>query len=346
MKGRVGYGFVLVLFVIAYWLLTIALQGTADNGGWLLVLAVVWLEPGAVLVLAVRRMKARGWIYAGLLILAGLLFPTSMQVGYYLQDNLPQAYGEVAASAVSLLPSLALVVSAPLLASGVKLYQIWRRTGAPEGMDRPSQDEPVGREAAIALVLGALLLAKTLYNLYWLMIWDTTYDFIDYLWLIGPVLAVLFFGIVAGFILPEGTKKAALWFMLLLPVLMIAITAGVQRINFRQLTEERAGLVSRVIEAYYAREGLYPQDLQQLMPRYALSLPGLVILNGQSWCYNAGTDYYRLGYITKIHWSNPIVSGQLYKAEGSIPQLPSICDQEVAAIKNRTLEAWALFEGK
>jgi hypothetical protein len=81
--------------------------------------------------------------------------------------------------------------------------------------------------------------------------------------------------------------------------LIVAVSARAQRVDHHQLTGERAGRTSQAIETYYARKGSYPQDLWQLTPWYVLSLPGLVIIYGQDWCYDGGDDYYRLGTYTE-----------------------------------------------
>jgi hypothetical protein len=116
---------------------------------------------------------------------------------------------------------------------------------------------------------------------------------------------------------------------------MIAVSARAQRVDFRQLTEERAERVTQAIETYYAREGHYPQDLRQLTPWYALSLPGPVIIYGQEWCYDGGEDYYRLGYVYREHWSDPRLIGQIYKTKGEVPDLHGMCEEEVVALQKR-----------
>jgi hypothetical protein len=115
---------------------------------------------------------------------------------------------------------------------------------------------------------------------------------------------------------------------------MIAVSARAQRVDFRQLTEERAERVTQAIETYHAREGHYPQDLRQLTPWYVLSLPGPVIIYGQDWCYDGGEDYYRLGYVYREHWSDPRLIGRIYKTKEA-PDLPGICAEEIAALEER-----------
>jgi len=130
-------------------------------------------------------------------------------------------------------------------------------------------------------------------------------------------------------------KWAGFLYSLLIPALMIAVSARAQRVDFRQLTEERAERVTQAIETYYAREGHYPQDLRQLVPRYVLSLPGPVIIYGQDWCYDGGEDYYRLGYVYREHWSDPDLHGRIYRTKGETLDLPGICAEEIAALENR-----------
>ena len=61
---------------------------------------------------------------------------------------------------------------------------------------------------AVVLVMSALLLARTLHNIYWLTVWDNIDDSLGYLWLIVPVVAVLFSGVMLSITLPSRTKLA------------------------------------------------------------------------------------------------------------------------------------------
>jgi hypothetical protein len=300
---------------------------------WLIVIPIVLLFVSA-LALAARRVSHSVWIYAGLFILPVLSLPASVLVNIF-PTSLGSPFGSPMAITLLLILSIALVMTALLLYSGLNLYREWQNAGAVEGGGSQAQRKHAGRTAAVALVLSALLLAKTLHNLYWLTVWDNTDDPLGYLWLVVPVVAVLFSGVTLSIALPSRTKLAGFLYSLLIPALMIAVSAGAQRVDFRQLTEERAGRASRAIETYYAREGRYPQDLRQLIPWYVLSLPGPVIIYGQDWCYDGGDDYYRLGYVYREHWSDPLLTGRIYKTKGEAPDLPSICDEEIAALEKR-----------
>ena len=74
------------------------------------------------------------------------------------------------------------------------------------------------------------------------------------------------------------------------------------------------------IEAYQERTGVYPSTLKQLTPRQMLSVPVPVIIPGQDWCYESTAEYYRLGYITRQHWSDPNLYARLYASSAGAPK--------------------------
>ena len=238
--------------------------------------------------------------------------------------------------------STSLIVVALLLNAGLSFYKMWQNTSANAGAlagvvengDPEAQPKHIGRTAAAILALGVLLLAKVLYNFYWFMIWDATGDGLGYLWLPVPILAVLFSTILLFIALPEKTKLGAFSYFLLIPAL-IAISAGAQRMDFHQLTEERAERVSQAIESYYAQKGHYPNHLRGLTPWYLLAIPGPVIIYGQEWCYDGGDDYYRLGYLDREHWSAPHLIGRIYQTKGEVPDLHGMCEREAIAFQKR-----------
>ena len=234
--------------------------------------------------------------------------------------------------------SLALIVAALLLDSGLNLLNQWQIEQANTNDTIKEAGYPkhrhTGKVAIATLVLSAILLARALYYFYWFMIWDTTYDGLGYLWLPIPFLAILSSTFILSITLPENIKLAALFYLLLIPA-MIVISTRIQRMDFRQLTKERAERVNQAIENYYIQEGRYPNNLQDLTLWFIPIIPGPVIIYGQEWCYDGGDHYYRLGYIDREHWSAPHFIGRIYRANGDIPDLPGICEQEAAALQQR-----------
>lgn len=333
MKFKISYLIALVLLTLGCWLSASFLFG-ALSPVWLIVLGIAaWLFISAM-VWAARKMSAKVWIYAGLLTLVVLFLPTSM-LAKILPDNLSQPLDSLVSVSFILIISFALIITAMLLNSSLNLYKEWQNAGAGEDENSQTQPKLAGRTAAIALGLSALLLAKVLYNLYWFTVWDNTDDSLGYIWLIIPILAALFSSEILLITLPGRTKVASILYLVIIPGLMILVSARAQRVDFRQLTVERAEQVSQALETYYSQEGRYPQDLQHLTPGYVLSLPAPVIISGQNWCYDGGDDYYRLGYVYREHWSDPRLIGQVYGTKGELPDLNRMCEGEVVALQER-----------
>jgi hypothetical protein len=94
-------------------------------------------------------------------------------------------------------------------------------------------------------------------------------------------------------------------------------------------TEWRAASIDRAIRRYYLDNGSYPTDLAELTPRYLLILPVPYIIPGQDWCYEGGTDYYRLGYVYREYFSTP-ASVRITSFEGQPPDPAWPCEQEAA----------------
>ncbi len=333
MRTKVFALVALIALAIACWWSSAALFGFSRYFPFGMAIAGALFA--SVLAWSARRMNAIIWIIAGLLILAGLFFLPLYSI-MFINDRLPPWLSTVLNYLSGLwpviFPSIAVISAALLLCSGLNFFFIeWLNAGRAEGRRSQVQRKPSGLAAAACLALSALLLARTLYNLYWVMVWDNTDDSLGYIWLILPVLAVLFSGFMLAFALPRWIKLAGLIYVLLVPVLMVAVSARGQQVDFRRFTEERGGQVVQAIETYYARTGKYPQDLRQLTPWTVLSLPGPVIIFGEGWCYDGGDDYYRLGYVGREHWSSPILFGTIYKTKGEIPDLPPICDEEISA---------------
>jgi hypothetical protein len=325
MRNKLPILLTVILLTPACWLFAnFTFGASARRPAILILLALLcWLSASA-LVWAVRRWGIRAWLSIGLVNLAALTGSIYILEGQSIQQ-LPSPMVIVISLLPTVIPAIALVMGACLL--GVA-HREWQAGGE----ESPAARRAAGQVAAAALGLGALLVIKSLHNLYWLTVWDTTNDPIGYFWIGLPVLAtVLAGGLLASF-LPGWAKWTGLGYPLLLVPALIAISASAQQVDFRQLTAERAERVSQAIETYYAREGRYPQSLGQLTPRYTLSLPGPVIIYGQDWCYRSGPDYYQLGYVNRDHWSSPLFTRQTYKSHGEVPDPDSLCAAEIAAI--------------
>jgi hypothetical protein len=183
----------------------------------------------------------------------------------------------------------------------------------------------------LCALLGALLLARTGHYLYWLLVWDLTTDSLTWIRIVLPMLAALVSGVVLISTLPHR-RSAATACAVLIPALLAATYALSQRVDFRQLTEQRGARTTRAVEVYHARAGRYPTTLRQTQPWYAMPLAGPVIIYGEDWCYRASADFYQLGYVDRDHWSSPYLMGRLVSTAGEAAGTQTICDAEIAAI--------------
>lgn len=272
-------------------------------------------------------------LVAGVLILAGLFVPTTR-----LMDNagISSSLGEsVLKIAIFLWPSIALIMAAVLLKSSLNLLAAAQNRAAAESAEPLTIRTKSRRLAVAGFILSGLLILKTLLNLYWLTAWDATYDPLGFIWIVVPVLVAVFSGILLLIQLQKPAVWVGLGYLLLVPGLLIAVSTRAQQVDFRQLTETHARQVSQRVEAYYAREGRYPQGLRQVKPWYLASLPGPFIIYGQDWCYQAGEDYFQLGYVYREHWSSPELIRRTYKTAGKPPDPRGICAEEIEALIRR-----------
>lgn len=331
MRGKALYLLALTALILGSWLGARFFWGPLRPRRAILLALGCWLAVSG-LAWAARTLSYRVWIYAGLLLLAVLFLPASVVVRLFpLRGAGP--FGSAMALTILATICSVVVVAALLLHSGLSLHRDWRNAGAVKDSDSQRR-KLAGIAAGVSLILSALLLAKALHSFYWFMVWDSTSDPLGRFWLYFPILAVLFSGFLLYLTLPGRVKPASLAYLLLIPALVL-VAVRAQRVDFRQLTDERAERISQAIERYYARQGRYPRDLRQVTPWYLPSFPGPVIIYGQDWCYDGGDAHYRLGYVYREHWSDPRLSGQIYRAKGYASDLSAMCEAEIVAIQTR-----------
>jgi hypothetical protein len=277
------------------------------------------------------------WVCAGLFTLAFWFLPASALVrSFPIQEG--GSLGTPLALTLLVIFPVALIISAFLIFAGLRLYKPWQNppantSVAGNGAENAQPGYP-GKVAVAMLALSLILLARAFHKFYWFMVWDSTGDGLGYLWLLIPVLVALCATAFLAVMLPENRKWPAFFYLMLIPG-MILIANRAQSVNFHHLTQERAARIDRAIVRYYAREARYPIHLQDLTPWYLLTIPEPLIIYGQDWCYDAGEQYYRLGYIDRQHWSAPHLIGRTYQATGLLPELHGICEQEALAWQER-----------
>ncbi|MBK8901739.1 MAG: hypothetical protein IPM53_11185 [Anaerolineaceae bacterium] len=260
-------------------------------------------------------------IALGLFVLAALFLPAHTMAA------LPGAINHVGAMSYLqvVLPIAGLLLVGLPLKNGVPRFAAaWAGSAA---MPTPAG----GRLAAVSLLVVSLLMTKLAHSLYWMFVWDSTHDSFDILWLILLIPIAL----LAGLMLAVRLPRQRLICLLGLPLLpLLAYLAGVQ-VDYHELTAARAERVGLAIENYHEVNGRYPQTLNQLTPRYLLSVPEPTIIYGQNWCYEGGDTYYRLAYIDLEHWSSPNPESRIHQSAGDLSHLPPTCEAQFAVLQNQ-----------
>jgi hypothetical protein len=273
------------------------------------------------------------WICAGLLVLEGLiLLPTHILMtdkgGVVLPDQSSLAL------IIYSLPPLGLFIAAFLLFSDLNLFNEWRNTDPNEDWSSHVQRRRAGWTAVTALILCVILLAKSLHNLYWLLLWDKTADGIGYGWLVfAPLPVAIIMGIMLIIALEGRQRLAGLLYLLFIPGFLIMFAIRAPLVDPRQATERHAEQVVHAIEAFHARMGFYPPELRYLISWDNPRLPAPVIIYGQDWCYKGRNDYYTLGYVYHKDWSDPHLVGEVYKTVGNDPDSSSVCNTEMEVLR-------------
>ncbi len=92
---------------------------------------------------------------------------------------------------------------------------------------------------------GALLLVQVGYKFFWFMVWDSTYDPLEYLWLFFPILAACFAGAILVFALPGHKLWVGFGYAFLVSGLLVGVTSLAGQVDFRQLTAARESASAR-----------------------------------------------------------------------------------------------------
>ncbi|HUF00462.1 MAG TPA: hypothetical protein VMN99_14485, partial [Anaerolineales bacterium] len=273
------------------------------------------------------------WIIVGLLTLEGLiLLPTHSLVTTRGGIVVPDIDAPLALVVYSF-PLLGIFIAPFLLFSGISRFEAWHTVDPGMVWDSRIQRRRAGWSIVIALVLAVLLPVMSLYNLNWLLLWDSAVDGIGYGWVIIPLFVAGATGIMLTVALAGWQKLAGVLYMLVLPGLLIVFAIQAPHIDRRQMTERRAETVVRVIEAYHARQGYYPPELRYLISWNRPQLPEPLIIYGQGWCYKARDDYYTLGYIYHKDWSDPHLMGEVYQSTGNDPAPGDVCNTEIEVLR-------------
>jgi hypothetical protein len=186
--------------------------------------------------------------------------------------------------------------------------------------------------AAWRLALAALLVLSISYLIVSYLAWDVITDGL------GGVMVAMLVGwaAVAAAMLwawrPENDSRgiaAALAFAAGVLVLVQVPLFGGLRVDPVQMTAERASRVNEAVLRYHVENGRYPSALADLSPWYLWRIAEPIAVRNLTWCYEAGPDYYRLGYVhvPAFGFRGTV---RLQASAGDVPNSPWQCDEELA----------------
>ncbi len=289
-----------------------------------------WIEtdPLLPLVSAVTALAWQSWKWRGkrrwlacvalflllLMVCAGYLIPTS-----WLMNRPKWLHGSILIGNLFVWPIVAVVLTARLVYTSL-------------ASDRPSNWPATVIRLAVAvlllLVIGDLIVTETV----WVQAEDSLSVIPVVVFTAAVAAAMLLAWAVTGW-----RRLGALIFALLVTLTASYASEQGWRISPPWLTEARAEKIDRAIQRYYERQGHYPSRLANLVPFYLWRIPQPVIFRDQTWCYEGGDDYYRLGYVHQPTFGVPseYISIRIHAAADEPPKSSWPCDDELERARSK-----------
>ncbi len=159
-------------------------------------------------------------------------------------------------------------------------------------------------------------------------------------------LATLAVALIAGLVLALNlnppARRAGIAFLLLVPAILYSFYLLGWGVNAQAITTARAQELEQAIRQYQQDTGAYPATLADLSPAYQKIILGPLTGRGQTWCYQSGADYYRLGYVYFQRYYEypdgtpfwePYYSIEVPSSTGQLPPGEWICDDELRLFK-------------
>ena len=247
-----------------------------------------------------------------------------------LWEGLPAWLGHLVQPVLYFLPSLVVILSAVLLANALNFFH----QPPPDGdEDQPSTRKRFWKKAWY-IFLALLLLLALAYATFWESVWDQTYDGLGGIWLaFQSSLAAVICGAVLGIRAKSWHRSVGFAFALLVPILLLGAFFTGWKVDYQALTQRRAARIAAAITSYQVREGHFPDNLHELLPRDLLWVPSQVILRQEDWCYQGVENAYVLAAYWRQYFSTPL-EVKTYASSGClVKSLEAACQSRLPALK-------------
>jgi hypothetical protein len=179
----------------------------------------------------------------------------------------------------------------------------------------------------LLLVIGDQIVTETV----WVRAEDSLSVIPIILFIVATAAAMLLAWAVTGW-----RRLAALGFVLMVTLTVSYASNLGWRLSPTFSTEARAEKIERAIHRYYERQGHYPSRLANLMPFYLWRIPQPMIFRDQTWCYEGGDDYYRLGYVHQPGFGWHDISIRIHDAVGEPPEPSWPCNDALEKAKSQS----------
>jgi hypothetical protein len=229
-------------------------------------------------------------------------------------------YGVIAVGNLFVWPMVAIVLVARLIHTS---------TADPQPSNWLATVFRLAMTVILLLVLGDLIVTETV----WVIAEDSLSIIPTIVFLAATAAAMLLAWTVTGW-----RRLAALGFVLLVTLTVSRASSLGWSMSPTSLTDARAERIERAIQAYHERQGRYPSRLGDLVPLYLWRIPQPMIFRDQTWCYQGGDDYYRLGYVHQPGYGWPLesISIRIHAAVGEPPGLGWPCDDALERARSQS----------
>lgn len=298
-----------------------------------------WIQPYGMIqvILSVTLALAFVWVFAskydalGITLSLLVLIMLALFSADYLDrlSSLPEWLRNAIGSLFFSLPGMVVALAAVWITSGLKLFR------QSENNHKAPRNSIFWLSAIFRFCFAAVLLVYLAYTIVWASIWDQTSDGLGgIMFATWSSFAAIATGMLMGVTATKWYRSVGFIFAILVPALMFAAFSYGWSVSYHAITKERASRIQDAIESFYTENGRYSQELSELVPNYLLRIPEPIILRGESWCYQGGQDYYRLGAFYREYFSTPL-SLREYASAGNPPETNWACEQQLAAMKTR-----------
>ncbi|HRF48391.1 MAG TPA: hypothetical protein PLC98_12265 [Anaerolineales bacterium] len=196
-----------------------------------------------------------------------------------------------------------------------------------------ARSKPAWSARLLAGALALILLATLAGLLAATLAWDQATDGIG---MIGILMIAILPGalgsaVMLGWALPGRRKIVAPLFALTILAITSQIFATRSWVSSREWTVARAEALDAAIRRYGETHGRFPATLEALGLPYTTRLFEPIVFRQESWCYEAGADFYRFGYLTQPTFGVPadMIEIRIQSAEGEPPQAHWACDDRL-----------------